>query len=72
VARAGRVLDTYWDRFLAAEPLFATLVGDSRFDDVLPDPAEALADHLARTVPVHPPWDDALTRGPGQLGWLAR
>jgi uncharacterized protein (DUF885 family) len=40
MGEAARVLDTYWDRFLAAEPLFATLVGDSRFDDVLPDPAE--------------------------------
>jgi uncharacterized protein (DUF885 family) len=40
MGEAERVLDTYWDRFLAIEPLFATLVGDSRFDDVLPDPAE--------------------------------
>jgi uncharacterized protein (DUF885 family) len=40
MGEAARVLDAYWDRFLAIEPLFATLVGDSRFDDVLPDPAE--------------------------------
>jgi uncharacterized protein (DUF885 family) len=37
---AAPVLDAYWDRFLAIEPLFATAVGDSRFDDLLPDPAE--------------------------------
>jgi uncharacterized membrane protein len=35
------ILDAYWDRFLAVEPLFATAVGDARFDDVLPDPSEA-------------------------------
>jgi uncharacterized protein (DUF885 family) len=38
--QAARVLDAYWDRFLAIEPLFATAVGDPRFDDVLPDPTE--------------------------------
>jgi uncharacterized protein (DUF885 family) len=34
------LLDAYWDRFLAVEPLFATAVGDARFDDALPDPGE--------------------------------
>jgi uncharacterized protein (DUF885 family) len=38
--QAAPVLDGYWDRFLAIEPLFATAVGDPRFDDVLPDPTE--------------------------------
>jgi uncharacterized protein (DUF885 family) len=38
--RAVRIVDAYWDRFLAVEPLFATEVGDARFDDVLPDPSE--------------------------------
>jgi hypothetical protein len=40
MGEAAPVLDAYWDRFLAIEPLFATAVGDSRFDDLLPDPAE--------------------------------
>ena len=29
---------TYWDAFLEANPLFATTLGDARFDDRLPDP----------------------------------
>jgi uncharacterized protein (DUF885 family) len=37
---AVRIVDAYWNRFLAVEPLFATAVGDDRFDDVLPDPSE--------------------------------
>jgi hypothetical protein len=37
---AVRMVDAYWDRFLAVEPLFATAVGDARFDDLLPDPSE--------------------------------
>jgi uncharacterized protein (DUF885 family) len=40
VRGAVRIVDAYWDRFLAVEPLFATAVGDARFDDVLPDPSE--------------------------------
>jgi uncharacterized protein (DUF885 family) len=36
----GEALDSYWDRFLTIEPLFATAVGDARFDDALPDPTE--------------------------------
>jgi uncharacterized protein (DUF885 family) len=40
IGEAVPVLDTYWNRFLAIEPLFATAVGDARFDDLLPDPAE--------------------------------
>jgi hypothetical protein len=35
-----RIVDAYWSRFLAVEPLFATAVGDARFDDALPDPSE--------------------------------
>jgi uncharacterized protein (DUF885 family) len=35
-----RMVDAYWSRFLAVEPLFATAVGDARFDDLLPDPSE--------------------------------
>jgi hypothetical protein len=38
---ATQILDAYWDRFLAVEPLFATAVGDARFDALLPDPSEA-------------------------------
>src|SRR5688572_33076474 len=37
---AVRIVDAYWNRFLAVEPLFATAVGDARFDDVLPDPSD--------------------------------
>ena len=40
IGEVTRVLDTWWDRFLAIEPRFATAVGDSRLNDVLPDPAE--------------------------------
>jgi uncharacterized protein (DUF885 family) len=40
MSEAVRIVDAYWDRFLAVEPLFATAVGDARFDDVLPDPSE--------------------------------
>jgi hypothetical protein len=40
IGEVARVLDTWWDRFLAIEPRFATAVGDSRLNDVLPDPAE--------------------------------
>jgi uncharacterized protein (DUF885 family) len=39
VRGAVRIVDAYWSRFLAVEPLFATAVGDARFDDVLPDPS---------------------------------
>jgi uncharacterized protein (DUF885 family) len=36
-----QIMDAYWDQFLAVEPLFATAVGDPRFDELLPDPSEA-------------------------------
>jgi uncharacterized protein (DUF885 family) len=39
--RARALADRYWDGLLEAEPLFATQVGDERFDDRLPDPSEA-------------------------------
>ncbi|HEX8100374.1 MAG TPA: DUF885 family protein, partial [Actinomycetota bacterium] len=35
------LVDQYWDGFLSTEPLFATQIGDDRFDDRLPDPSEA-------------------------------
>jgi uncharacterized protein (DUF885 family) len=41
VSGTTQIVDAYWDRFLAVEPLFATAVGDARFDEVLPDPSEA-------------------------------
>ena len=37
--RARTLADRYWDRLLEEEPLFATQVGDERFDDRLPDPS---------------------------------
>ena len=47
---ASALLDRFWDEFLGLEPLFATLVGDERFDDRLPDPSP---DGLARREGVH-------------------
>jgi uncharacterized protein (DUF885 family) len=47
---ARRLLDRYWEDFLGLEPLFATLVGDERFDDRLPDPSP---EGLARRESVH-------------------
>jgi uncharacterized protein (DUF885 family) len=40
-ARAARDLaDRYWDQVLELEPILATIVGDDRFDHLLPDPSE--------------------------------
>jgi uncharacterized protein (DUF885 family) len=40
--QAARALaERFWEGLLALEPLFATVVGDERFDDRLPDPSEA-------------------------------
>jgi uncharacterized protein (DUF885 family) len=36
---ARTLADRYWDRLLEEEPLFATQVGDERYDDRLPDPS---------------------------------
>jgi uncharacterized protein (DUF885 family) len=47
---ARGLLAHYWDDFLGLEPLFATLVGDERFDDRLPDPSP---DGLGRRESVH-------------------
>lgn len=33
--------DRFWEGLLEIEPLLATVVGDERFDDRLPDPSEA-------------------------------
>jgi uncharacterized protein (DUF885 family) len=39
--RAARELaDRYWDELMELDPLWATQVGDERFDDRLPDPTE--------------------------------
>jgi len=56
-AIARKLLDRFWDEFLSLEPLFATLVGDDRFDDRLPDPGP---DGLARRESVHRSALDAL------------
>jgi uncharacterized protein (DUF885 family) len=43
------IADEYWDATMAFEPLFATQLGDRRFDALLPDRSpEAIAAHLAR------------------------
>jgi len=47
---ARTLLDRYWEEFLSLEPVFATLVGDERFDDRLPDPSP---EGLARRESVH-------------------
>src|SRR6184192_1116708 len=49
-SRVRELADRYWDRFLELEPLFATQVGDERFDDRLPDPS---AEGLVRQDSVH-------------------
>jgi uncharacterized protein (DUF885 family) len=38
-ARLAALADAYWQRRLLAEPIEATLLGDRRFDDRLPDPS---------------------------------
>ena len=37
-ALLARLADTYWQEFLAANPLFATSIGDRRYDHLLDDP----------------------------------
>jgi uncharacterized protein (DUF885 family) len=37
---ARRLADRYWDQVLELEPVLATIVGDERFDDRLPDASE--------------------------------
>jgi uncharacterized protein (DUF885 family) len=36
-----QLADRFWEDLLELEPVFATVVGDERFDDRLPDPSEA-------------------------------
>ncbi len=45
-----RLVDRYWDQYLEIEPLFATQVGDERFDHLLRDPSP---DGLARRESIH-------------------
>ena len=35
-----RIADRFWDGLLEVSPVLATLAGDERFDDLLPDPTE--------------------------------
>ena len=37
-SEVDQLAETFWDRFLAVSPITATLTGDDRFDDRLPDP----------------------------------
>jgi uncharacterized protein (DUF885 family) len=48
--RVRALADRYWDQFLALDPLWATQVGDERFDDQLPDRSPA---GLAKREEVH-------------------
>lgn len=41
-----QLADTFWDRYLEINPLMATLTGDDRYDDRLPDPGPAGRDRL--------------------------
>jgi uncharacterized protein (DUF885 family) len=52
---APELAERFWEGLLAIEPLFATVVGDERFDDRLPDPSE---EGLARRKDFY---DSALT-----------
>jgi len=39
-SQASDLVDRFWDRLLELDPIHATLVGDERFDDRLPDPSD--------------------------------
>ena len=41
-----QLADGFWDRYLAISPLMATMTGDDRYDDQLPDPGPAGRDRL--------------------------
>lgn len=41
VPAATQLADRFWEELLAISPLFATEIGDERFDHLLPDPSEA-------------------------------
>lgn len=47
---ARALIDRYWDELLEEEPILATMVGDERFDDRLPDPSET---GLSRRAQIH-------------------
>ena len=40
-SEVDQLAEAFWERFLAISPITATLNGDDRFDDVLPDPGPA-------------------------------
>ena len=40
-SEVDQLAEAFWDRFLEVSPITATLYGDDRFDDVLPDPGPA-------------------------------
>ena len=59
----GALAATYWEAFLETNPLFATTLGDPRFDDRLPDPTpEGQAADRARYAAILEQADD-LDRG---------
>ncbi|MEO8468088.1 MAG: DUF885 domain-containing protein [Chloroflexota bacterium] len=41
-----QLADEFWERYLAISPLMATMTGDDRYDDQLPDPGPAGRDRL--------------------------
>jgi hypothetical protein len=41
IETARELVDRYWEKLLALEPLLGTMVGDERYDDRLPDPSDA-------------------------------
>jgi uncharacterized protein (DUF885 family) len=53
IARLDRLADAYWTAALEGEPMLATAVGDSRFDDRMPDPTpEGAATQRARLAAI--------------------
>jgi uncharacterized protein (DUF885 family) len=42
--------DRFWQWFLARQPIFATVMGDERYDDQLPDPSARARDEEAEAI----------------------
>src|SRR2546425_11860745 len=49
-----RLIDRYWDFVLRDDPLFATRIGDHRFDDRLPAASERAQTHRLQRLRTFP------------------